>query len=336
MSLNVEEFQAEIDTVLDAKNVEAETAVGIRGAEVSEDTSVVSEDVGSQVVDTDVGVKLDLEAEEVEAKKVLDEEDTEETGDEETDTDDKTSVQFDDTVLARAVACGITLSEAQSFPDNAVLSRFVDSVEKNLTHEADSKKESAKDDDDAETDLFAGLPKLNPDEYSPEVVKTLDHFREVLLKQQEQLKAYEARTDSVQESMHDAGEREMVGWFDTAVDGLGDDYKEALGEGAFGSLSETSQGFANRNDIAGHMALMHDGYVAQGRVPPDRDELFDVAVRTVLSDAHSGIQQRKLEGELEQQASQHIQRVRGAKGKSTKSPEDETAALLNDKYDFVR
>lgn len=330
MALDTEAFQVEVDSVLDKQEAEAATAAGVKDAEISEETPSTSE------IETTAAESADSEAEreEVEAKKVLGEETAGETEDVTTSTVEKTPVQFNDMVLARAVACGITLSEARSFPDNEMLSRFVDSVEKNLIHEAVPSKETVNKDD--EPDLFAGLPELNPDDYSPEVIKTLDHFKEVLIKQQEQLKAYETRTDSVQESMYSAGEMEMRGWFDKAVAGLGDDYKEALGEGAFGSLAETSQEFVNRNDIAGHMALMHDGYVAQGREPPDRDELFETAVKAVLSEAHINIQQRKLEGELERQSTQHIQRARGSNSKSTKSPEDETADLLNEKFDFAR
>jgi len=335
MTLDIDSFTTELDSVLDKMEVEGSDAAGVKDATLSEDTNVASEDVKS---DSDITEESTDSEEEVEAKKILGDVDVDvdagESKDAETGTDDKTPVQFNDTVLARAVACGITLSEARSFPDNKTLGRFVDSVEQNLIHEVAPHEETAKKDD--KVDLFAGLPELNPDDYSPEVIKTLDHFKEVLIKQQEQLQSYEARTDYAQESMQDAGQKEMVGWFDRAIEGLGDDYKETLGEGGFGLLPETSQEFGNRDDIAGHMALMHDGYVAQGREPPSREELFTAAVNAVLPDVRSNVQQRKLEGELEQQASQHIQRVGGGRNKSAKSPEEETAALLNDKFSLSR
>lgn len=335
MALDTETFQAEVDSVLDKQEAEAATAAGVKGAETSEETPPTSENTGTTKQETETAVgSTDPEAdrEEAEAKKVLGDETSEEIEDVTTDTDEKTPVQFNDTVLARAVACGITLTEARSFPDNGTLNRFVDSVEQNFIHDAAPEKEEVKKDD--EPDLFAGLPELNPDDYSPEVLQHLDRYKEVLAKQQEQLNANDARAESVSQSARDAGESEMRGWFDKAVAGLGDDYKEVLGEGAFGSLVETSQEFVNRDNIAGHIALMYDGYVAQGREPPSRDKLFDAAVRAVLPDARNGIQQRKLEGELEEQASQHLQRVRGSSNKSVKSPEEETAALLKEKFNL--
>ncbi len=326
MVLDTEAFQKEVDSALDAKEAEIETAAGVRGAEASEEVDSGSEQEVESV--KDVGsTDPEAEREEVEAKKVLGDEDS--SKDIATDTDDKTPVQFDDTVLARAVACGITLTEARSFPDNGELNRFVDSVERNLVADVPEKEQTKQDD---EPDLFAGLPDLNPDDYSPEVLQHLDRYKEVLLKQQEQMNASDARADSDRESIQDVGRTEMVEWYDKAVADLGDDYKETLGEGAFGLLSETSQAYENRNDIAGQMAILHDGYVAQGIQPPSREALFETAIRVVLPNEQNGIQRRKLEGELEQQASQHIQRPGGVNSKSSKTPEEETAELLDEKY----
>lgn len=330
MSLDTEAFQKEIDTALDTAEAEAETAAGVRGAEVSEETTSDSENTEIVEQETESGSDPEVAREEAEATKVLGEETEEKIEDSKTEIGESFPIHFDNSVLARAVACGISLSEAKSFPDNRALASFVNSVEENLVPEAVLEKEPTKKDD--EPDMFAGLPELNPEDYSPEVLQHLDRFKQVLTKQQEQLNASEQRTDSVNDSMLDAGEAEMRGWFDKAIANLGDDYKETLGEGAFGLLAQESQEFGNRNDIAGHMALMHDGYTVQGRTPPDREALFTAAVRAVLPDAQVGIERRKLEGDLEQQASQHIQRAHGASNKSVKSPEDETAALLDDKY----
>jgi hypothetical protein len=60
--------------------------------------------------------------------------------------------------------------------------------------------------------------------------------------------------------------------------------------------------------------------------------MFDTAARLVLADKYQELHEKSLAGKLEKRAGQHIQRASAAQAKSTKSAEDETAALLDEKF----
>jgi hypothetical protein len=71
---------------------------------------------------------------------------------------------------------------------------------------------------------------------------------------------------------------------------------------------------------------------AQGLESPPREEVFNAAAGLVLRDEFQKAHEKKLAGDLEKRSSQHIQRAGGSKGATAKTPEEEVAQALNEKF----
>ncbi len=239
-----------------------------------------------------------------------------------------TRVLIGDATLAAAVRAGIDLGVARQFPDEASLQNAVASI--------DAAKEANKPEEE-EVDLFENL-KMDPEEFEPEAVKMYDALVDVVRKQHDELKELKNRTaDNTKQSEvanQDASTREMTSWFNTQTKGLGKDFHEALGEGEIDSLTPGSPQRAKREDIAYRMAITTAGYNAAGREAPSREELFQEAAGLVLREEYQQISERKLIANLKKQESQIINRANSKGNKQSQDPMDETAAMLDKKYNL--
>jgi len=321
MSFDAESFAKEVDQVLN--QIEAE--------QPKEETTESKD----SIVDEKTPVEVDKEIENVskdDPSEVHDKEDKEEfKGDPALDPSAKRAVEWDENVLARALSAGMSLSDARSFPDSESLGKFVSRVEENLLVRSEVSDDNFTQ-TEGEEDLFAGLPKLDPEVYEPEVVQAFDKLTDIIRKQEVKIAELGQRSRETAIGVQDANVREVSSWFDKKVESLGDDFKDSLGVGEYSSLNRNSKQFSNREAIAKQMAIMLSGYNASGINAPPRDELFDSASMIVLRNDFQRIGERKLSGDLEKQASQHIQRARGTSHKSVASPEDEIAAMLDEKF----
>lgn len=238
------------------------------------------------------------------------------------------SLEVNDEILARAVSVGIPVADARE-------------LDRNLLGEIIEAREAAAVADDAElegrsaegagavSDPFADLPKLNPENYEPEVVQMFDRLTGIAKQQHKTIEGLlNQQTETAQAAQAVAGE-EIKQWFDTQVTGLGEEFAEALGGGDYDSLDRGSSQFAKREAIANQMSIMFSGYEAQGLNPPPRGEVFDAAARLVLRDEYQKVHERKLTGDLGSRATQHIQRAGGTRASSTQTPEEEAAAAVD-------
>jgi hypothetical protein len=242
--------------------------------------------------------------------------------------DDEPSVpDLSDEIIARGISAGMTLNDVLSFPDEAALNRVVTAAERVRQTES-----QAKDGDDAITeDPFADL-KLDPDKYDPEMVELMGRVKSVLEGQHEQIQAFKEEQEQTSRAAQSAAAQEIEQWFDGQTKKLGDDFADALGTGGYRSLDRGSPQFANRDAIAETMTTMLAGYGARGIEAPPREEVFDAAARLVLANKFQEVSEKRLAGDLAKRSTQHIQRVGGTKAKGTKSAEDETAALIDEKF----
>jgi len=232
---------------------------------------------------------------------------------------------FSDEVLSRAINVGLSLGKALSFPDEAALDRVVSTAEQAIA-QADSKE--AKQDD---VDPFAAL-KLDPERYEPEVVEMFDKMREVLQGQQQQIEGFKQQQEQIAQSSQMAAAREVEQWFDKQVESLGEDFVDTLGTGGHNSLDRGSPQFVKREQIAEHMSVLLAGYQAQGQQAPPREELFETAARSVLADKYQELHEKRLAGDLARRKGAHLQRVNRSKAKPKQSVEEETAAMLDERF----
>jgi hypothetical protein len=314
---NEDAKEQETEEVTSDTTAETEGAAGV--AEETEETeeTAVRDEMGAEVV-KEAAAK---ETTEPATPKVSDD-----------DTIGEPSVpELSDEILSRAIGAGMTLTDALSFPDEAALDRVL-SVAEQAAKPADQKGTAAVE------DPFAEL-KLDPEKYEPEVVEMMDRVTKVLKNQHEQIQnfkqtqqAFEQKQEEAARAGQMAAAQEIEQWFDKQVEGLGEDFADALGTGGYLSLDRGSSQFAKRSEIADQMSVLMAGYQAQGLDAPPREEVFNAAAGLVLRDEHRKVHEKKLAGDLEKRASQHIQRAGGSKGTTAKTPEEEVAQALQEKF----
>ncbi|KKL14039.1 hypothetical protein LCGC14_2519760, partial [marine sediment metagenome] len=116
------------------------------------------------------------------------------------------------------------------------------------------------------------------------------------------------------------------------VKDLGEEFKEALGEGAGRSLTPGSSQVAKRDEIAQQMTIQLAGYKAMGMEPPPREQVFDSAVKVVLPKERTRSTRRSLGEKLKTRSGQHLNRVSGNRTKQTMTPEEAAAAAIDKKF----
>jgi len=244
--------------------------------------------------------------------------------------------EISDACLTRAVQAGLSLEEARSFPSSAVLDRAVDSMRAAVEAQRPPEEQEAPKE---KVDPFAGVKKLDPEKYEPEVIELYDSLLDVAKKQHDELEELKSsiaeQSQYSERASHEAVVSEMTNWFDGKVAGLGKDFETVLGAGKMNSLDRYGAQFATREAIANKVAVFLSGYNAAGMQAPDRDEMFDDAARLVLKDTYQQNREKKLSDDLAKRGSQHIQRANSRKTRGHQSPLEEAAEMLNARF-FAR
>lgn len=256
----------------------------------------------------------------------------------ESDAEGEEKPTVSDDTLMRAVRAGLTIQQARNFRDDESLSTVCNKLEESTRELDDARRaaEAAKKTDTEEEegkDPLAIFDNLNTDEFEPEVVEMLGTLAGQIRSQHEEIKQLRSGTEQTMQASQEAAAREVEDWFDGQVDALGDDFKEALGDGAYKALQPGSPQLAKRDALAEHMAVTLAGYQAMGKTPPSREELFQQSSRVVLRQEMENAGKAKIQGELARRKRQHIQRASSSKGQTlSKGSEHEIADVLNEKY----
>jgi hypothetical protein len=153
----------------------------------------------------------------------------------------------------------------------------------------------------------------------------------VIRKQQEALNILKSNADQVLQTNSLASQHETERWFDDSIAKLGDDFKEAVGDGSYKSLQPGTPQYAKRDAIANTVAVLYAGCKSHG-LNPSREELFDQAAKLVLRDEYMKVNETRLAADLAKRSTQHIQRVGSQNNKSKGDPIADVAAMLDEKY----
>lgn len=315
-----EALSAELDTALDDIDA-SEAAEGKVG-----DVSPADDTQGKKESEADEGVVDDPQVDE--GGGSVGEDDPEVAGE---DPEDDT---ISDATIERAVQVGFSLADARSFGDEVALDKISREMLKDKKELEDFRRMSVVEDEGTEepADLFADMPKLDPDQHEPQVIEMFDKMKEMIRAQGEDLLAMRtSQEDSLNASVN-ASAREVGRWFDEQVVELGKDFSDTLGEGGLESLNQGSSQYAKRNEIAEYMATMLAGYDAQGKVAPSREDVFRDAARHVLQDDYDKVKSEKLSGKVARRSKQHIQRTGGQKASAMPTADEEAAAALDAKF----
>ena len=229
---------------------------------------------------------------------------------------------------------GLTYSEASSFGSEEALKEFSGRIEyQKQTQETEVQQQEQK-----VVDPFTDLPKLDPENYDPEIIDMFNRLTGIVKGQYETIQGFQENQSQFQTNQDQFQEHylaaskatsqaEIENWFDDEVKKLGDDFEDVLGSGKYQTLDQESLQFKNRDAIANHMGILIAGYNSQGLPAPPRSEVFESATRQILADKFGQIKNDKLSGELEKQSKQHIQRANKSTSTAVKTPDEEDADL---------
>jgi len=241
--------------------------------------------------------------------------------------------------LASAVGSGLTLEQARSFKSEEALAQFNGRVQYERRQAAEQQwsqhAQQEQRNEQAPGDPFADFPKLDPEEYDQGVIDVVDRLTGIARQQQEEIQEFRGQQEQQATQVAQAGQQEVESWFDTEVAGLGENFKEKLGDGSYRSLSPGSPQAAVRDEIADQMSIMIAGYQHHGMPVPARSDIFKTAAKSVLADRYTELANEELTGKLKGQQSQHIQRVSKSKLKrqlTSEEEDDELGALIDSTF----
>ncbi|MCW4048263.1 MAG: hypothetical protein NWE89_00870, partial [Candidatus Bathyarchaeota archaeon] len=220
---------------IDAAVEEISTAQAAGQELVSEEVGETEEDLGEVEVGPHDGYGDDDVTEEAEeAEETTSEESVSGDGDREEAERSEATPTHGEHVIERAVAAGIPVVDANALT-SASLERVISAREQAY---AEQNVLPASNEKDQEKDPFDQLPELDPDKYEPEVIAAVEGLRDIARAQQKEIREYHERAEQTQEIHSRESMRELENWFDGQVNGLGEDFVDALGAGGYSSLGQ--------------------------------------------------------------------------------------------------
>ena len=232
--------------------------------------------------------------------------------DEEPEDDGDSVPVIEDALLERAIKAGMSLADAKAVSNSAALENIISRMEGNESQD-DGGVAGAEDKADDE-DLLSKIPDLDPDEYPEEVVETFKMMKSVLKEQQEKISSLTGSQQS------DEGQQ-FIAWFDSEINGLGDDFTEVFGNVDSGSISETQ--VEARKKVARHMDLVVQDLRADGKqIPSDRD-ILRMAVDSAFP-----------ERVIEKKGKAIANAARNRARKAMRQPRDDNGKFVSDDFDI--
>jgi len=238
--------------------------------------------------------------------------------------DTKTEIKqsISDAVLTEAIRAGLTIEEAREFGSDKLLMRAIDMVRAVAVKSLTEPKVEAKD-------PLADFPALDPNQFEPEVIKAFDALKGIVRQQYDSIQDLQSQREQFSQVNKANAAQEVELWFDKQVAGMGDDFKDTLGSGAYNSLDKTTPQFAKRDELAGYMAILASGYKASGRPMPAREKIFEQAAKVVFAEEYQKNYEKSLTKDLTKREKQIINRPGGQKLKTHKEPIDEVVDTIN-------
>jgi hypothetical protein len=320
-----EKLVAEIDAAIEAGDesfeivedsipeVEGEENVEQPAAEA--DATVSDEEGAEEVAEGDVPVDEDQDGEREE---------------------DAGQARLTNEILTRAVRAGLSLDDAQAFPNDQTLALVCGRLEQAASELEETRKavEKTKEEtpEDDPLDVFGGL---DPEEFDPDTIKLLGTLADQIRTQRDEIKSLRSGQEGVANANQAAAAQEIESWFDAQVAGLGKDFHNTLGEGGYRTLQQGSPHLAARDAVAEQMAVMLAGYSAVGRVPPPREEVFGTAVSIILGDQIAKQKEAAVQRDLRNLSKQHLHKGRSSREKQSEpdtDPEGAVARLVDETY----
>lgn len=241
--------------------------------------------------------------------------DTEETAETPAEGSAESLEDISDELLDRAIAVGYDLEDIRDFKDAKSFEKELARVER-LQQRLQSKKagteEPAPKTEPESEQKEPDWDQLIEDGHDPDIIalqksswqRAAAAEAEVrLLRQAEQLRMAEARSDR----------------FDEALNGLGDEYEPILGKGVRKTLSKDA--VANRQKVFTKMDVLRRGYELSGEPVPSEPELIQEAVQASFYKQAQEIARNSIKKQIKNAGSQALSRPRSGSAKDLPGPE---------------
>ena len=206
---------------------------------------------------------------------------------------------FSDELLARAEKAGLTKDELADFGTPDAAQKALSLFEKKSTATGTQTTETGKEAQTGTQTDKSGFEKfkveLDPDVYDPEIITTINGINEHYSKQFE---AMQGQLVQAQGALNRQQALQFEQQFDGYIDGLGDGYKDVLGEGRGAEMDKTSETFKNRVKLLDEMETIAAGCSRTGKQVPPYNELFDKALASVFKDKQKEIVRKEISSKL--------------------------------------
>jgi len=237
--------------------------------------------------------------------------------------------------IARAIRSGLRVDEALALGSDDRVNEVASGMESERL--ASQEAEVAEEAENYERERIAeerkqlseDFPTLDPDETDPKVIDAFDRMRARFEKQQAQLDAFEEAQREYGEAAFRVNASEITNWFNGQLEALNKTFVDTLGKDGLPAITLESQ---KGDQVAAKMAALIGSYASQGLKTPSREEVFADAARLVLREEFAQSDEARLAEKVSKRAGMEMERPGGSKGKTEKSPEDETADELNKRF----
>lgn len=222
-----------------------------------------------------------------------------------------------DSHIERAIKAGMTIADAKSFASVESFERVCSMLETKNGGDDSSAADAGSGD---ENNVLDSIPDLDPDEYDEAIVNAFKSVKNVLKQQL-----------AVNADLRQRGTQSEVDWVDAQIQGLGEQYAEAVGAGAKTALAPGSAQATKRAEVERKFKALEAGYKATGD-DVARDAVFKEAVSLTLGDVAAKADAAKKEAALATRKKQMLNRANGANVASKKDAFDEAAEEIDRKF----
>lgn len=230
-----------------------------------------------------------------------------------------------DDLLTRAVKAGMSVSDARSFQNVNALENICKTLEAVQKPELGKKDNPTGESDETDSigDVLDGLPNLDPDEYDEGLIQMFDGLKALIKSQSSEIATLKTVNNA-------ASKKAEVSFFDTKINSLGPEFKEAIG--VEGKVVKESVQAKTRAELREKFDILSAGYKAAGK-EVEQSAVFNDAVKMVLGDVVVASSNAAKKAALEKRSALVIDQPGSGKTRSYReTAEDVALAELNKKY----
>lgn len=242
---------------------------------VEETTEETTGEIPKEILDAnaDFDKKLDGDDDDSAVEEEVEDDGEEEVVEKDTAKEDATKQTAEDKEIE---------AEAKALEEEILKDDAKEVAKKKLATEAEAEVKAEQKSEEDDKPFDCGLSTEDGDEgYDKDLVATINKMGQDGL---DRNKALAKENAALQNVINQQANDRYVDFLDRKVAGLGEDFRELLGEGDFEDLEPASDQLENRYKITDRMALVQKTYQKRNQKVPTRSKLFDIAINHLFKE----------------------------------------------------